>query len=478
MTIRKRLALWYSGLLTLLIIIFGIVVITVSRVTLLNTVDHVLSGTSQNIADSIRTVNEVGAAEPARIEISQSAEKVFHVPGISVQIWRTFDDGQSIRPVLERMSDDIIGLGQALDPMLIHSTDTILNSRTISEVPERVITRPFYTDDNQPLGVIQVAVPLNTISDSNDQLIIITFVSATVCIIASVGLGLWLSTHLLKPIDKITTTAASIAHTEDLSTRIEWNGPRDELGTLAESFNHTMARLEQLFKIQQRFIGDVSHELRTPLTSIFGHLEIMARYGFDQESLEAAHREAERMVRMISDLLLLIRADSGEMKIDLYPIDIDTIALEAYEQALIIAKERQLSISLARIEPVCIQGNADRIRQLLLNLLNNAIKFTKDGDRITLSVYQEDQNAIIILQDTGIGISEKDLESIFDRFFQADTARVHHSESDGAGLGLSIVRWIVDIHGGTISVKSDLNQGCTFHISLPLQQETQKKILA
>jgi signal transduction histidine kinase len=469
MTIRKRIALWYSGLLTLLIVIFGIAVITFSRVTLLNTVDYVLISTSQNIADSIIPVNTVGFAEPARIEISYQAEKVFHIPGISVQIWRTFDNGQNITPILERVSDDIVGFGRPLDSTFIHSTERTMNSILMGDIPARVITQPFYAIDKQQLGVVQVATPLNTVANANDQLILVTIASATICIVLSIGFGLWLSRHLLKPIDKITATAASIAQAEDLSTRIQWDGTQDELGQLAAAFNHTMGRLEHLFKVQQRFIGDVSHELRTPLTSILGHLEIMDRYGFDQDSLDAAHREADRMSRMINDLLLLTRADSGELQVDLYPIDLDTIAVEVHQQAIELAKGRQLEIVLERVAHVRIHGNSDRIRQLLLNLLHNAIKFTNDGGKITLSVYQEGQTAIITVQDTGMGISEKDLESIFAPFFQADEARVHHSESDGAGLGLSIVNWIVKLHRGKITVTSTQGKGSLFHVCLPIQ---------
>lgn len=469
MTIRKRLALWYCGLLTLIILIFGIAVITISRIALLNTVDEILNSTSETIVGSISMSETFSKAESEDAGFLFHSEKVFHLPGVSVQIWRTVKNGQSISPILERASADINDVSEALDPGFIHTTDTVYNSTVINEVPERVISQPLYMKDNQQLGIVQVAIPVNTIESANDQLLVITVFSALACILFSVLLGFGLSAHLLKPIAQITNTAAKIVETDDLSTRIEWDGADDELGELARCFNRTMERLEELFKVQQRFIGDISHELRTPLTSIFGHLEIMQRYGYDKESLDAAHREAARMSRMINDLLLLTRADSGEILVDLYPVDLDSIVLEVYGQILLDTKDRNLEISLGRIDHLRIQGNADRIRQLLLNLLNNSISFTNDGGKIILSIYKDAQNAVIAVQDTGIGISESDLTHIFDRFFQADEARVRHSESDGAGLGLSIVRWIADIHGGTIHVTSTQGKGSLFTVRFPIK---------
>lgn len=458
MTIRKRLALWYSGLFTLLILIFSITVITVSRVSLLQTVDHLLAGTAQNIARLIHTVP---------YDVAELEKETFRSPGIAIQIWRTHENGHAIEPILETwagVSSDTAPLDSSL--VIVHQMS--FNSTVINGVPERVVSLPFHSSDGAPLGVIQVATPLHAIVNANDQLLLITAISAAAVITVSIGLGMWLSQHLLKPIEAIKEAAASISKAQDLSTRLEWSGAKDELGELSEVFNHMMERLEHLFSVQQRFIGDVSHELRTPLTSIIGNVEIMERYGVDKDSLDAVQREAARMSRMVNDLLLLTRADFGEMQVDIYPIDLDRIALEVFEQTLPLAQKRELSLKLERIEALRIHGNADRIRQLLHNLLSNALKFTKGGGKISLSVYGKGENAIIEVRDTGIGISEADKKRIFDRFFQADFARVHQDENDGAGLGLSIVRWIIDVHGGSVEVDSQLGEGTIFRVVLPI----------
>jgi signal transduction histidine kinase len=201
----------------------------------------------------------------------------------------------------------------------------------------------------------------------------------------------------------------------------------------------------------------------------------MERYGVDQESLDVVHRESARMSRMVNDLLMLTRAEFGEVEVEFETVNLDVLALEVYEQILVIAKNRQLSIVLERIEPVRIEGSADRLRQLMLNLLNNAVKFTTDGGRIAISVYPLGQQAVLEVSDTGVGIAEKDLQHIFDRFYQVDTARTHHDEADGAGLGLSIARWIVDIHKGEIDVYSKVGKGTRFKIRLPKTQTSERK---
>jgi len=303
------------------------------------------------------------------------------------------------------------------------------------------------------------------------DMLILSFGLATVAaILASMALGMWVSDRLIRPIERITHTAASIVNANDLSTRISYDGPMDEIGHLAEVFNQTMARLEQLFSVQQRFVGDVSHELRTPLTSILGNLELMKRYGYDQESLEAVYREADRMRRMVNDLLLLARADNGELKVVRQSMMLDALVLEVYEEAHVLAAKRQLKILLGKLEDLPIEGDADRLKQLLLNLVNNAIKFTPDGGTIKLEAYQQAGRALLVVSDTGIGISEADQKRIYDRFFQADHSRVHREGHDGAGLGLSIVRWIVQAHDGQIQVNSALGQGTTFTVSLPLDR--------
>lgn len=470
MTIRRRLALWYSGLLALIIIIFSLAVITVSRLTILSTVDRVLTDALEDIEN--RTAPIAVAADNTASDLLRVAfddDAIFNSLNFHVQIWQTHSQDDALAsPQLIRTTQGTITT--PFDETLVDTNTTAFNLVSIEGATSRVISSPLHDSEQNQLGVIQLSTPLGTVVQSNDQLLIITLVSAIICIGVSVALGMWLSAHLLKPIENITKAAANVADAEDLSTRLEWTGPQDELGRLTEVFNQMMGRLENLFSVQQRFIGDVSHELRTPLTSIMGNVELIERYGFDQSSLDAIHREALRMNRMVNDLLLLTRADFGELQVDFYTIDLDSIVLNVYEDMLKKFKHRKLNITLEHIDPVRMEGNGDRLRQLISNLVHNAVKFTGDGGTVSMSVFEENNQAIVVIRDTGIGIGEDDLKRIFDRFFQADTSRVQYDESDGAGLGLSIARWIVDIHGGDIAVTSTVGEGTQFRITLPLDR--------
>jgi signal transduction histidine kinase len=194
----------------------------------------------------------------------------------------------------------------------------------------------------------------------------------------------------------------------------------------------------------------------------------------DQESLDAIESEAHRMSRLVNDLLLLARADNGELKLNLEDIDLDIVVGEAYREARILAKDRDLKVTVVDFEPVRIKGDADRLKQLLSNLLGNAIKFTPDGGQIIINLRKTEHDAIIQIQDTGIGISPEHLQRIFDRFYQADASRVRMDTAEGAGLGLSIAQWIAQAHGGSIQVDSTLGEGTTFTVTLPHIEEPER----
>lgn len=468
MTIRTRLTLWYSGLLTLIIVIFAVTVMTMNRISILAVVDQVIGQSAQNIAGNVRIV-PVSEFGPMRLKIQPIGDNAIELPNdVWMQVWQTHDNGTAITPHLIQASEGIVEVGDMLDVGSLHANGLHLSDVRFNGVQTRVATVPIVVSNGQQMGVVQVGASISTIDQSTVALLFSMAIAGVACVLVSVGLGMWISSRLLNPIEKITQTAASIVNANDLNTRLVWDGPKDELGKLSDVFNQTMARLEHLFKVQQRFVGDVSHELRTPLTSIMGNLEIMQRYGVDSDSLDSVYREAERMSRMVNDLLLLARADNGELKIDISPIDLEGIFVEVYEQAHLLRKKRPLKIVLKETCPTYVRGNADRLKQLLLNLVNNAIKFTPDDGVITLSLTHHDQAAWIDVEDTGIGISPQDQQRIFDRFFQADNSRVHRNEQDGAGLGLSIVRWIVDAHQGRVEVSSQLNVGTRFRVILPL----------
>jgi signal transduction histidine kinase len=235
-----------------------------------------------------------------------------------------------------------------------------------------------------------------------------------------------------------------------------------------------LARLETLFQAQQRLVADVSHELRTPLTTIQGNLDLLRRGAADDlitrgEALRTIGDQTTRMRRLINDLLLLAQADAG-LKLRLQPVELDTLLLEVYREAQVMAQSQGVSVRLGAEDQALVQGDGDRLRQLLLNLVDNAIKYTSAGGQVTLGLSRSDGWAQVTVSDTGVGIAAEDLPHIFERFYRADRSR---GRSGGSGLGLSIAEWIAQAHGGRIQVTSQVGKGSTFTVWLPEAGEWQ-----
>jgi heavy metal sensor kinase len=466
MTIRTKLILWYAGLLAALILLFGMVVFAVTRFTLVSAIDSTLEATAQQVTrNSIAYgISQFGGEQTIVVDLPPL--DIFRASGVLVQVWKNVEAGEP------RLADWSANLGDyrwPLDRYTLGTEEPLYTTMRINGAEFRVLTYPVVvSDQGQLFGNVQVAASLEAVSAAMDKLLGMMLISGGLAILGSVLFGMWLSSRTLNPIEAIIKAADQITTANDLNTRLPWDGPNDELGRLVSVFNHMLDRLEHLFTAQQRFVADVSHELRTPLTAVRGNLDLIRRYGMDAASLEAIESEVDRMSRMVNDLLLLARADSGAVTLDLMPVDLDTVVTEVYQEAQVLAKDRDLKIVMEHFEPVRIQGNPDRVKQLLLNLVSNAIKFTPDGGHMSLSLSQDEREAVVQVSDTGIGIQPEDLEHIFDRFYQAEPSRTRKDLNSGSGLGLSIAKWIAEAHGGTISADSRPGGGATFTVRLPV----------
>ncbi len=465
MTFRKRLILYFSGLLAIFILVFGVLVYTVLDSALMQSVDRRLEETATLVINNSRGLSSRVSTQ--RVIVLPRLD-IFSFPGVGVQVWSVDDDP----PQLEASSNNIATLVLPLNPGALGAKEPVYANVTLNDHAVRVLTSPMIAG-GELLANVQLVMSLRAMHETRQNLLLVMGLGGSLVVLASIAGSLWFSQRALRPIRRIAAAAASIARTDDLDTRLEWQGPRDDLGRLVSVFNDMMARLQGLFSVQQRFVADVSHELRTPLTAIRGNLDLIRRYGMDEASLEAIEDEAGRMARMVDDLLLLARADYGGLALELKTLDLDTLLLEAGREAQLLVGERDLDIEMRRLEPLRARGNADRIKQLLLNLLDNAIKFTPDGGRITLGLYRDGDEAVLEVSDSGIGIAPGDAQHIYDRFWQADPSRRRAQQSDqDAGLGLSIVKWIVDAHNGRIDLDSAPGRGTTFRVRLPLVQET------
>lgn len=309
-----------------------------------------------------------------------------------------------------------------------------------------------------------VAVPAGLMATTLDQLardLVMTVVLA----FAAFGLGVWvLSQRVLGPLRRVTDAAAKVSGS-DLSLRVPVPDSRDEIHDLGQAINNMLDRLQESFETQRRFTADASHELRTPVTAIAGHASYLLRRTnptpAQQESLTVIHREAERMGKLVNDLLELARADAG-FTVNKAPMNLVEVAEAVREEVSRVSPGAEVSVS-ARRALAEVMGDAERLKQVVLNLVMNAI--SAGASRVTVSVAQEGRQVRLEVLDDGAGIPPEALPHIFERFYRVDGAR--STRGNGSGLGLAIVRWIVQQHDGTVSVESRLGEGTVFTILLP-----------
>jgi signal transduction histidine kinase len=325
--------------------------------------------------------------------------------------------------------------------------------------------------------MIQVGATLTLVQNVQESLVSAVIILSLVAIFLT-GLGTWLITsRALKPLSTVTRVATQITRADDLSRRIPLRaGRNDEVGTLIRSFNATLERLETLFNSQRRFLADVSHELRTPLTVIKGNVGLMRRIGqADEESLSGIETEVDRLTRMVGDLLLLAQAEQGQLPLDMQMVELDTVLLEVFQQMRVLGGER-VKVNLSEIDQIHVLGDRDRLKQVMVNLAANAVQYTPNGGTVTMGLGSINQQARIIISDTGRGIPPEDLEHIFERFYRGEKSRTRSKDS-GFGLGLSIAYWIVRAHNGHIEVASQEGSGTTFTVWLPLNAPEESPLL-
>jgi len=456
MSLRSRLTLLYSSLVMGVLLIFGSAVYLLVSVLLINHIDNQLEATVKDIV-GVTKVSPFGDINLISFPPLDMTANVF------VQIWGR--DGS-----LMTSSPSISQLNESLDSEYLNINHPAYHETRFRGVHLRVLNVPLIID-GRPVGTLQAATSLDVVDTAREVLVYIMGI-ATVITVLLAAYGSWLAVgRALAPLDTITETAEQINRADDLARRIPYDGPGgDEIGSLIEAFNQTLERLETLFTSQQRFLADVSHELRTPLTVIKGNVDLMRRMkSLDEESLTSIDQEAGRLTRLVGGLLLLAQAESGSVSLNVKAVELDTLVLEVFQEMKVLAGEK-IKLHLTEIDQIQINGDRDRLKQVLLNLVGNAIQYTPQGGDVFLSLGIVAEQARLIIRDTGPGIPAADLPHIFERFYRAEKSRTR-GKTTGFGLGLSIAHWIVDKHGGRIEVDSKEGQGTTFCIWIPLLHE-------
>ena len=490
--IRIQLTLWYTVVSAALMLIFGIAFYTAAQQLLALSFDTTLQLRSQQVAEGITirngkmTVNDVVNELP---ELDSTAALVDSfdkdsAPSNSEGDTSTQNVPRADRSILVRVLD--------VSGNVVYSTPTF-NKLSVPDdsVAEPLKGEPWkgtiigsgvqsirlystmLTDHRHVVGVVQVGQSLAKLDTSLQHILLgLLLVTPFVLILSAFG-SYWLAGRAFRPIHRLARTAHEIS-AKDLDQRVPVPPAKDEVRDLSVIFNQMIERLERSFAQQRRFVADASHELRTPVAVIRSMTELAVSQPSDAEDnllvLREVNAESERLGRLINDLLALARADENQVKLDHEPVRLDLLAADVVESLEPLATERQITLRTQDLNSATVVGDAARLIQIIMSLVDNALIYTNAGGCVTLSVKHDNSYAHLIVRDTGIGIAQKDIEHIFERFYRADPAR--SKAVGGSGLGLAIVDWLVRVHEGTISVESQPGQGSTFVVTLPLATQT------
>jgi heavy metal sensor kinase len=468
LSLRIKLTLYYLAILSAILFFFGIAIYTYVSRSLLIPIDESLAYQLTRIEYIIKL--GPGRAEPGMID--ESSKRLLEIMPHAMQI---IDDNWQIRDETYASPDDQLEVDRDKLSQLALGETRYDTEKTRNGELLRVATLRARDPDGSGTYFIRLGYSLETIQKTTRRTLILLYIAIPLALLLSSYGGLLLANQALRPVDRMTRAAEHIA-AGDLSERVPEPSRMDELGRLAATFNDMISRLQAAFERQKQFTSDASHELRTPLAVMRGDIEITLRRERSPEEYKRALtsnlEEIMRLSRLVEDLLMLARGDTGRIELRCEPVDLNDLCRRMAEYIAPLADQRDQTLIYepppgVGTAPVVISADLLRIKQLLLNLLDNAIKYTDRRGRIALGLKTEDNVAIITVADTGRGIPPEDLPHIFERFFRR-SAKTADRSAAGFGLGLSIVKWIVDSHGGRIEAKSEVGKGTEFTVRLPM----------
>ena len=326
---------------------------------------------------------------------------------------------------------------------------------------------PFTARDGSRF-LVEMGAPYDSIENVLRGLLLALALGLPLTVAVAVSGGYLLTRRALRPVDEITRSAERIT-SRNLSQRLPSADTGDELERLSAGLNRMIARLEESFQYIRRFTADASHELRTPLTVLRGELEAIAQNprldGEVRDTVGSSLEETERLSRIVESLLAISRLDVGEARVERVRFDLAELAAATAEQMRLLAVDKKVELGVEVNGVVLIEGDPARIKQVIVNLVDNAIKYTPEGGAVRVNVRAENGHAILQVEDNGAGIPDEALPHVFERFYRVDKARSRRM--GGAGLGLAIVQSIVTAHGGQVAVESEEGRGSRFRVSLP-----------
>jgi len=466
-SVRTRLTLWYASVLAVSLVAFALLVYYAAARVFYERQDESLRSTAETVASAyMQELEEEGSIAKANDVVL--AQMVF--PNRYVEVVDT--EGRLVAQSSNLVGHSLTLPATTLSEARQRSVGFVVSKTIESEsLGVRVAAVPLSKNSNNPFGFAVVAESLNVIEAGLRRLRRDFFAGVPlVLLFASLG-GYFLARKSLAPIALMNAQTQRIK-AENLSSRLDVTNPRDELGQLATTINALLARLDATFTEQQRFIADASHELRTPLAVLRGETEVALEQNRGaedyRESLALIKDEAERLTRIVENLFILARQPVDQHSIMKEPLRLNEVVSECVRSAQVLATQRGLRLHLdGATSEVNFTGDDEMLKRMLLNLLDNAVKYTAPGGDVGVALSTQNGSARIVVTDSGIGIPAADQPRIFDRFYRVDKARSR--ALGGAGLGLSIAKWIVEAHGGTIAVQSIPTQGSEFIVDLPLK---------
>lgn len=447
LSIRLRLTIWYGGVLAAVLSAFGAVVYFTMRHQMLGRIDQ---GLSEEMSD---VLSEVERAE-SRADMLHWLDRRFGKhQGFDFQITAT--DGSRVF-INER-------LGQQKMPIPAKSNmdQNVFESHQQKEGPRwRIMTRKVKGPEAQL--VVQIARSLEYFDHEASELLLALLVTGPFVLLIALSGGYFLAGRALTPLERM-TEAANRVGARQLEQRLEVVNPNDELGRLAATLNAMLDRLETSFREMQRFTADASHELRTPISVIRTEAEVALNQPVSNEDkqnlLSNILEECQRLTWITDQLLTLSREDAGIVQLHHGPVDLANLVAGVVETMQPLADAKKVVLTTVGNGAAVVSGDADRLRHVVYNLLDNAIKYTPEDGRVELAVVRNNDNIQISVRDTGIGIAEDHLPHVFDRFYRVDKARSR--AAGGSGLGLSIVESIVSAHHGKVKLDSFPGEGTT-----------------
>ena len=463
-TVRGRLTFWYVSALALILVAFVVAVYVMLSRALHRRVDEALRSTLDISVTSLTNDAEEGqspesAARSTAAELShpQQAMMIFDAEG-RLLAEHPYEEDLEIRlPDLGAIPDDEVHLYTVAEP-------------SDADDEHRLAVRRVRIPPADTPFIILASQPLETIEDELESLREILYLAMPAALLLA-GLGGWfLARRGLAPVAAMALTARRIG-AGSLDRQLPVANPRDELGQLATAFNELLARLSAAFVLQRQFMADASHELRTPLSVMHTAADVTLKkpHREEEEYREALSMMAEqtrRLSRIVQDMFTLARADAGRYPVQREPLYLNDLLAEVARAGGLLASEKGVTVETADAPEAPFDGDADLLRQMLLNLADNAVKFTPAGGVVRLGLARRGGEYLLSVSDTGPGIPEEARAHIFERFYRADKAR-SRAEDGGAGLGLAISLWIAQAHGGGLELADSAPNGTTFVVRLP-----------